>query len=103
MSRPRAGHGMTAVRRGKNLVWYISNSDGEWITTGMAKGWTRCARCRRPEEHTHALSDGRQVCNTCFYYKCLPSGEFWLHKGDYLFPYSIGRRMMAAKHPARHA
>jgi hypothetical protein len=35
------------------------------------------------------------LCTTCYYYKFIPRETFWKRDKDYLFPYNIGRRMMA--------
>lgn len=90
MGRPRAGHGWTAFRRGERIIWLMCDCHGRWVTTGMAKDWPRCARCRRPEQ---MMPDDSGLCVSCFYYKSNRSGDgFWSRKGDYLFPYNIGRR-----------
>lgn len=92
MSRPRAGHGWAAG----NL---IATADGEWVHSSVARDWRRCERCRRPEQYPQSAPDGRVVCIHCYYYHCLPVGEFWLHKGRYLFPYNIGRRGITSSPP----
>lgn len=38
-----------AERNGR-LVPIIQKMDGTWITTGEARGWPRCVRCRVPCE-----------------------------------------------------
>jgi len=93
VGRPRAGNGLTFVQRGERLIPLLATVDGDWITTGEAVGWTRCARCRKPEEKPRRAPDGRLLCLICYYYKALPHTEFWQHKDEYLFPYNIGRRM----------
>ncbi len=92
MGRRRAGHGYSWSRRGERSIPIIGTADGGWITTGEAQGWTRCQRCRKPEQSPQTALDGRTVCVTCYYYECLPKGEFWTRERDYLFPYNIGRR-----------
>lgn len=92
MGRPRAGHGWTAFRRGRKLIWLIGDCHGRWVTTGVAKDWPRCTRCRRPE---HMMPEDSGLCVHCFYYGTERSGEwFWSRKEDYLFPYNIGDRSM---------
>lgn len=102
MSRPRAGNALTYIRgRGDRLIPIIQRSNGKWITTGEAVGWTRCSRCRRPDQDYHKLDDGRVVCNMCYWYKLLPGGatEFWRRSKEYLFPYNIGSRGMKVRPP----
>lgn len=91
MCRPRAGHGWTAFFRGDKMVKLICNGHGKWVTTGVAKDWPRCRRCRRPED---MMPDG-SLCSICYYYKTDRHGrDFWACKKDYLFPYNIGKRSM---------
>jgi len=92
MGRPRAGHGWTAFHRNGKTIWLVCDCHGRWVTTGAAKDWPRCSRCRRPE---HMMPEGSTLCTTCYYYHSLPRGEFWNRDQDYLFPYNIGRRSMA--------
>jgi hypothetical protein len=94
MSRKRAGHASTAIidQKGR-MIWLIQRVDGVWITTGEARGWPRCRRCRRPHQQSPFDSE---LCSTCYFYKALPVDEFWrLHNaGYYLAPYNIGKRCM---------
>lgn len=94
MGRPRAGHGWTYMRIGARTVDLINNDAGKWITTGHAKDWARCMRCRRP---TEACPFDSGLCPICYFYKTIPVEEFWrLHnQGYYLAPYNIGARCMA--------
>jgi hypothetical protein len=90
--RPKAGHTWTVIWRGGREIHLIQNDAGQWITTGEAKDWRRCTRCRRPFE-ADPFDSG--LCTTCYFYKSgLPVKEFWrLHnEGYYLAPYNIGRR-----------
>lgn len=94
MSRPRVGHGTTAFSSGGKLIWLFQDENGIWLTTGHARGWPRCTRCRRPHKSSPFDSG---LCSTCYFYKTgLPADEFWrLHKtGYYLAPYNIGDRCM---------
>jgi hypothetical protein len=86
MGRPRVGHGWTSAR-GKS---YFANDDGQWVPTGVACGWKRCVRCRRPIQREF----GAGMCNTCYYYKTLTVEEFWGLKNEFYFPYNIGARML---------
>lgn len=88
MGRPRAGHGWTWFNRGEKSVKLIADSHGRWVTTGVAKDWPRCSRCRRPED---MLTEGK--CSHCFYYGQHDGDWFWSRKNDYLFPYNIGSRI----------
>lgn len=93
MSRPRAGHGWTSFFRNGRLIKLIADDDGRLITTGEAKGWPRCKRCRRPTRESPFNSN---LCPTCYFYKTgLSHSDFWrLHEeGYYLAPYNIGRRV----------
>lgn len=95
MGRPRAGHGWTGFFRKGRFIALMTNDKGEWITTGSARGWPRCTRCRRPYEHDPFDS---KMCTTCYFYKSgLPIKDFWrLHdEGHPLAPYNIGKMMMA--------
>lgn len=93
MGRPRAGNGWSWRRIGQRNIHLIANDAGEWVPSGVASNWQRCARCRRPHEVSPFRSG---VCSTCYYYKILPNEEFWMHEGDYLFPYNIGKRVIQA-------
>lgn len=91
MGRPRAGHGWTAFHRGDKTIWLLADCHGRWVTTGEAKKWQRCAKCRRPE---HIMPENSGLCTSCFYYKSGRGGTwFWSRQEDYLFPYNIGRRI----------
>jgi hypothetical protein len=91
MSRPRAGHGWTMIKRGEKYVHYIANDDGEWVPAGVACNWERCSRCRRP---TQIAFGSNTLCNSCYYHKSLSPGEFWDRKNDKYFPYNIGHKMI---------
>lgn len=94
MARPRAGHSWTWIDVGEKNIHLIQDEAGRWLTTGQARGWPRCARCRRPER---CMPFGGDVCPTCYFYKTgMPVDEFWrLHKSGYqLAPYNIGRACM---------
>lgn len=97
--RPRAGHAWSAMRIGpkQRTVWIMTNDDGKWITTGHARGWPRCTRCRKPIEASPFNSG---LCPICYFYKRISVDEFWrLHKtGYYLAPYNIGKRCQR-EHP----
>lgn len=60
MSRPRAGSGWTRVRVGMKRVDLIWARQG-WITSGEAKDWPRCGRCRAPVEELYTDT------NLCFW------------------------------------
>lgn len=95
MSRPRAGHLWTSIsqKNGKHLH-LITNDAGFWITTGEAKDWRRCPRCRRPFE-ADPFSSG--LCPICYFYKSnLPLEKFWrlYDEGYYLHPCRAGERSM---------
>jgi hypothetical protein len=91
--RPRVGHGWTSLlKKNGRTVHLILNYAGRWITTGEAKGWPRCKRCRRPFEASPFNSG---LCTTCYFYKTgLSVKDFWrLHKEGYpLAPYNIGEK-----------
>jgi hypothetical protein len=89
------------VLRGKKLVRVIQTVDGKWVTTFAAKNWTRCVRCRKPDDSICYTEDGLPLCSICYYYKHIPRESFWKREGDYFFPYNIGRRGMDAPHPHR--
>lgn len=92
MSRPRAGHAWTGLTSRSDLVYLIARADGHWITSGCARGWPRCSRCRRPTEQAeYDACDAR--CCTCYYYHSDRGGRaFWDCKADDFFPYGIGAR-----------
>ena len=90
--RPRAGHGWTSRKlRGRWVPVTWSPVRESYITTGEAKGWPRCTRCRKPEE-PELVRNG--LCNLCYYFHSLPKGTFWDHREEWYFPYNIGRRSM---------
>lgn len=67
MSRRRWGHGWTSVRAGEKHVEIVLDDFGLWRTTGEARGWRRCGRCRCPIQPPVFPSD-RDVCLTCWVY-----------------------------------
>lgn len=95
MARSRAGHGWTGFFRGKKFIPLICDSHGRWVTTGIAKDWPRCKRCRKPED---MMPEESGLCTTCFYYKNDKGADwFWGRKNDYLFPYNTGSRLTASE------
>lgn len=98
MMRPRAGHGWTGIIVGGKFIGLIQTDAGQWITTGHARGWPRCSRCRRPFERPVITS--QTICPTCYFYKVLSVEEFWrLHnEGHPLAPYNVGRKVMRNLH-----
>ncbi len=59
MSRPPAGYGWKCSEHGQGLDLMLNR--GEWVHTGVARGWPRCARCRKP------LDTGETYCDLCAY------------------------------------
>jgi hypothetical protein len=94
--RPRAGNAWTAVFRNGRLIPLIFSDSGKWITTGEAKGWRRCSRCRKPYE-LDPFESG--VCSTCYFHKMIPAGTFWSYDKHPLFPYNIGDRFRESLEP----
>jgi len=91
MGRPRAGHGWTGFFRNGRMIKLIYDAHGRMVTTGVAKDWPRCSRCRKPED---MMPEDSGLCTTCFYYKSGRGADwFWSRENDYLFPYNIGRRV----------
>jgi hypothetical protein len=102
MSRPRAGHCWTGIRR-KNgaFLALIQDWSGRWLTTGEAAAWPRCPRCRRP---TNDRPFDSPLCSICYFYKSgLPVDEFWrIHDTGYpKAPYNIGRACTNQMHILR--
>lgn len=64
MSRRHAGHGWTRFHVGEKRVDLLMNDAGQWITTGEARGWPRCTRCRVPFE-TSASPELPTLCAWC--------------------------------------
>ena len=84
--RRRAGHAWTFIVNKGKYIPLIQNDEGRWITTGEAKDWRRCPRCRVPFENS-PFECG--LCSDCYFYKVIPVSEFWrLHDEKYfLAPY----------------
>jgi hypothetical protein len=93
MGRPRAGNSWCWINHNGRSIHLIQDEAGRWITTGHAKDWPRCNRCRRP----HKLSPfDSGLCDICYFYSTISTDEFWrLHNAGYaLAPYNIGRACM---------
>ena len=89
MSRNSAGNGWTGIQAGKKHISVMLNDAGDWITTGEARGWARCSRCRKPyESRIHA--ERPDVCRSCWWFHLMPREQFWpRHKaGDPEAPYN---------------
>jgi hypothetical protein len=95
MSRPRAGLGRRLEWRRDRPHWSVFGTKSGWVPSGEAKGWPRCARCRRPAEELVPESDDL-LCPICYFYHALPKGDFWplYEAGHRLHPYRIGERSM---------
>lgn len=65
MSRRRAGAGWIGLRtpNGKE-VHLICTEKGTWVTSGVAKDWLRCDRCRRPYDDPQE-AEATNLCSSC--------------------------------------
>lgn len=100
MTRPRAGGGWSAIKAGDRYVPIMQDDACVWVTTGVAVGWPRCVRCRRPFERRETPCADH--CVICWFYHMLPVGAFWrIHDTGYpLAPYNHGRRSMRTGVPS---